>query len=274
MGYFGIMPPLQAFPLSIMEAEAALALDPDSSEALIARGMASMVYAWDWDRAREDLSRALELSPNYSQAHWAWSEYLAVADPPAALDSALSALSLDPLSLPIMNSVAFKYLTRGMYSEAIQMDEEMIAMDPDFIAAYWNLGIIHTLHDRFDIAIEKLAYAVDHSGGMPPTLAMLAYAYAKSGDETNALAILEDLKSLRENPQRGYAPPLLVAYIYEGLGRVEEALDWLDLAVEERDGWLIYLNSFPRFESLRDEPRFKDILSRLQLPAPQLLLME
>ena len=101
---------------------------------------------------------------------------------------------------------------------------------------------------------------------MPSTLAMLAYAYAKSGDETNALSILEELKNLRKSPGRGYAPPLLIAYIHEGLGRVDEALDWLELAMEERDGWLVYLNSFPRFESLRNEARFKDILSRLQLP--------
>ncbi len=252
--------------MSIIEAEAALALDHRSSEALISRGMASLVYAWDWDRARDDLSRALELSPNYAQAHWAWSEYLAVIDPSAALDSALKALSLDPLSLPIMNSVSFKFLTQGMYTEALQMDEKMISMDPDFIAAHWNQGIIHILHGRFEAAIDSLKFAVERSGRMPPALAALAYAYAKSGDEKPALAILDELKGLSDHPGRSYAPPLFIAYVYEGLGRVEDALDWLDKAVEERDGWLIYLNSYPRFESLRDEARFKDILQRLQLP--------
>jgi adenylate cyclase len=266
MGYFGVMPPREAFPMSVLEAEAALALDPDSPEALIARGMASLVFAWDWDRARDDISRALELSPNFSQAQWAWSEYLAVADPPVALDAALKALSLDPLSLPIMNSVAFKYLTRGMYAEAEKMAEKMIAMDPGFTAAYWNLGIIQMLRGRYEAAIDYLTQSVERSGHLPPSLAMLAYAYAKSGDERKALAILEELKSLREQPGPGYAPPLLIAYVYEGLGRVGDALDWLDKAVEERDGWLVYLNSFPRFESLRDEMRFKEILQHLQLP--------
>jgi len=135
MGYFGVMPPLRAYPLSIGEAEAALALDPGSTEALIARGMGRMLFEWDLDRARDDLSRALELSPNYSQAHWAWAEYLAVANPPAALASALEALALDPLSLPIMNSVAFKYFQQGRYTEALQMDDEIIALNPNFIAA-------------------------------------------------------------------------------------------------------------------------------------------
>jgi len=266
MGYFGIIPPRQAFPLSVSEADAALALDPDSSEALIARGMASLIYAWDWDHSRDDLARALELSPNYAQAHWAWAEYLAAVNPSAALDSALVALSLDPLSLPIMNSVAFKYLVLGRYSEAEQMDEEMLALDPGFIAAHWNLGVIQLLHGRFKIAIDRFTYAVEHSGRMPPTLAMLAYAYAKSGDEKSAMAILEELINLRENPDRGYAPAFLIAYIYAGLGRTGDALDWLEQAVEDRDGWLIYLNTYPRFDSLRGEPRFKDILQRLQLP--------
>ena len=266
MGYFGVMPPLRAYPLSIGEAEAALALDPGSTEALVARGMGRMLFEWDLDRARDDLSRALELSPNYSQAHWAWAEYLAVANPPAALASALEALALDPLSLPIMNSVAFKYFQQGRYTEALQMDDEMIALNPNFIAAYWNQGIIHTLHGRFEIAISKLGYAVEHSGRMPPTLAMLAYAYAKSGDEAHAVAILKELQNLNEQSPQGYAPPLLIAYVYEGLGQTDQALDWLEKAVEERDGWLINLNSFPRFESLRNEARFKDILHRLRLP--------
>jgi TolB-like protein/Tfp pilus assembly protein PilF len=266
MGFFGIMPPREAFPLSVIEAEAALALDHSSSEALISRGMASLVYAWDWDRARDDLSLALELSPNYAQAHWAWSEYLAVVDPPSALDAALKALSLDPLSLPIMNSVAFKYLMQGMYSKALQMDEKMVSMDPNFVAAYWNRGIIHILHGRFEEAIDSLEPAVELSGRMPPALAALAYAYAKSGDERPAVAILDELKGLAGHPGRGYAPPLFIAYVYEGLGRAEDALGWLDKAVEARDGWLIYLNSYPRFESLRGEARFEDILQRVQLP--------
>ena len=265
-GYFGIMPPREAFPLSIMEADAALALDPGSSEALVARGMAWLIYEWDWDRARDKLELALELSPNSSLAHWAYAEYLTVVDPSAALNSALHALSLDPLSFPIMNLVAFTYLGQGMFAEAIQMDEEILAMNPGFAAAHWNLGIIHMLHGRFEESIEELSQSVEYSGGMPPTLAMQAYAYAKLGDEANALAILAVLESRRDSPGHGYAPPVLIAYVYEGLGRTEDALEWLEKAITERDGWLVFLNSFPRFESLRDEPRFKDILRRLGLP--------
>lgn len=262
-GYFGIMPPREAFPLSIMEAETALALDPESSEALVARGMAWLVYEWDWDRARDNLLLALEFSPNSSLAHWAYAEYLAVTDPEAALNSALRALSLDPLSLPIMNLVAFSYVTLGMYQEAIQMDEEMLAMDPNFVAPHWNLGVIHLFHGRFEEAIEKFRQSVELSNGMSMTLALLAYTYAKSGDEVQALATLAQLEGIRES---GYAPPVLIAYVYEGLDKPEDALHWLEQAVTERDGWLVYINFFPRFESLRDEPRFKDILLRLGLP--------
>ena len=265
-GYFGIMPPREAFPLSIMEAEAALALDPQSSEALVARGMAWLIYEWDWDRARDDLTLALELSPNSSLAHWAYAEYLTVVGSSLALDSALHALSLDPLSLPIMNLVAFTYLSEGMFAEAIQLDQEMLAMDPGFAAAHWNLGIIHMLHGRFEEAIEELGLSVEYSSGMPPTLAIQAYAHAYSGDEVTALEILAELEARRESPDLGYVSPVLIACVYEGLGRTDEALNLLEQAVAERDGWLVFMNSFPRFESLRGEPRFENILRRVGLP--------
>ncbi|MFC1720344.1 FlgO family outer membrane protein [Pseudomonadota bacterium] len=265
-GYFGVMPPREAFPLSNMEAETALALDPESSEALVARGMYWLVYEWDWDRARDDLTLALELSPNSSLAHWAYTEYLTVMGSSQALDSALRALSLDPLSLPIMNLVAFTYVGQGLFAEAIQMDQEMLAMDPGFAAAHWNLGVIHMLNGRFEEAIEELGQSVQYSGGMASTLAIQAYAYAKSGDETAALAILAELEGRRASPNHGYVSPVLIACVYEGLGRTDKALNWLEQAITERDGWLVFVNSFPRFESLRGEPRFENILHQVGLP--------
>jgi tetratricopeptide (TPR) repeat protein len=265
-GYFGVMPPREAFPLSIKEAEIALDLDPRSSEALVARGMAGLIYQWDWERAHNDLKLALELSPNSSLAHWAYTEYLTVIDAPKAVDSALKALSLDPLSLPIMNLVAFAYLDRGMYTEATRMDEEMLVMNPGFPAAHWNLGIIHMLNGSFEDAIKDLKQSADNSGGIPATLAVLAHAYAKSGDEESAYGILSELEERRASPGRGYVSPVQIAFVYEGLGKTGEALDWLDRAYEERDGWLIFLNNFPRFESLRGEPRFRDLLDRMGLP--------
>lgn len=266
LGYFGLMPPREAFPLSLRQAELAIALDPQNSEAYIARGMASLFYEWDWERAHEDLSRALELSPSFSMSHWAFAEYLSVTEPSRALDSALQALSLDPLSLPLMNRVAFTYFTRGMYDEAIRMDEEMLALNPGFAPAHWNLGIVDMARGRYQPAIEALGRAVEYSGGMPSTLAALAYACARSGNEEQARAILAQLEQRRESPEHGYAPPLLIAYVYEGLGQTEATFSWLERAIEERDGWLTNLATFPPFESVRDDPRFKDILRRVGLP--------
>jgi len=265
-GYFGVMPPREAYPRSILEADIALTLDPESSEALVARGMACLVYEWDLDCARDKLRLAVELSPNFSMAHWAYTEYLMVVNPSAALDSALRALALDPLSLPIMNLVAFTYLDRQMFAEAIRMDEEMIAMDSTFAAAHWNLGIIHTLHERYEQAEAALAKAVEYSGGLPSSLAMQAYACARSGDDARALEILAELESRKDSAARGYVAPVLIAHVYEGLGNTEAAINWLEQAVIERDGWLVFLNAYPRFESLRGEPRFQDIIDRVGLP--------
>jgi hypothetical protein len=101
---------------------------------------------------------------------------------------------------------------------------------------------------------------------MPSTLAAQAHALARTGNEAEALAIVAELESRGKSPGRGYASPVLIAYAYEGLGKKEEVFNWLNRAVMERDGWLLSLNSFPRFESLRSEPAFKDILHRVGLP--------
>jgi hypothetical protein len=77
---------------------------------------------------------------------------------------------------------------------------------------------------------------------------------------------LEKLESLGSSSQRGYAPAFQIAFVHEGLGRTEEALTWLEQAFQDRDGWLIYVNTFPRFESLRGEARFQELLKRLNLP--------
>lgn len=266
MGYFGLMEAEEAYALSFREANNALALDSESSEALIARGMGWLTYKWDWDKAREDLNRALELSPNFSQAYWALSLYQGVVDPSTGLDTALKALSLDPLSLPIANAVAMRYLSLGKLEEAKETAGRMVELDPDFAPAHLVMGLLHVHDGRYDTAIEQLTQSVELSGGMPSTLAALAYAHAKSGNTSQALELLEQLQSLGGQPQRGHAPALLIANVYEGLGRTEDALDWLDRAFEQRDPWLISLNSFPRFESLREEERFQDLLRRLNLP--------
>jgi serine/threonine-protein kinase len=165
-----------------------------------------------------------------------------------------------------MNLVAFNYMQQGRFAEALQMDEEMLAMEPGFAPAYWNRGIIQMLHGQFDEAIVDLGKAVEFSGGIPSTLAVQAHAYARSGNEDEALAIVAELEALRGSTGRGYASSVLIAYVYEGLGRTADALAWLEQAVEERDGWLVYIDVFPRFESLRGEPRFQDVLRRVGLP--------
>jgi tetratricopeptide (TPR) repeat protein len=189
-----------------------------------------------------------------------------VVDPSAGLDTALEALSLDPLSLPITHAVAMRHFSLGNLEEAKKTADRMVELDPDFAPAHWVMGLVNMVDGRYDTAIEELTQSVELSGGIPSTLAALAYANAKSGNTSQALELLEQLKSLGGLPQRGPAPALQIAYVYEGLGRNEDALDWLDQAFEQRDPWLIHLNGFPRFESLREEERFNDLLRRLNLP--------
>jgi len=94
--------------------------------------------------------------------------------------------------------------------------------------------------------------------------ALLGHAYAAANRRSEAEAILRQLSAASK--QR-YVPSYPIAVIYAALGRKDEAFAWLERAYTEHDSWMIYLGLDPRFAGLRSDPRFTDLLRRLNLSA-------
>ena len=116
----------------------------------------------------------------------------------------------------------------------------------------------------YDKAIEQYKKAIPLSGNSPDEPATLAYAYAKSGQRTQALRTIEELVKRSE---RSYVPSTLIAATYAAVGDHQEASRWLHKAVQQRDGILIFLNVDPMFEDLRSDPRYRAIIQQVDLPA-------
>jgi hypothetical protein len=91
----------------------------------------------------------------------------------------------------------------------------------------------------------------------------LGHAYAVAGKTDEARGVLSELKALSRDR---YVLPFGIAVIYTGLGEKDEAIDWLEKAYEERNGWMVYLREEPRLEPLRSDPRFQDLLARMNFP--------
>jgi len=135
-------------------------------------------------------------------------------------------------------------------------------MDPSFGTAYFDLGRAYLGKSWYEEAIEAFQKAVKNSGDVPYFKGHLGHAYAIAGKRGEALKVLDELQELS---QRRYVPPLVRAFIYAGLGEKEHAFMWLENAHEERNGQLVFLKVEPKFDSLRADPRFVDLMRRVGL---------
>ena len=172
------------------------------------------------------------------------------------------AQELDPLSLIISSNLGTRLHDAGRYDEAIEQIRKVIEMDPNFAPAHMFFGITYVEKRLYRYAIAEFQKALDLSGRSPAMLGYLGHAYALSGNGNKAQQVLAELRDLAT---RRYVAPIETAGIYAGLGDKQRALEWLEKSLEDRSRVLIFLKVEDRFDSLRDDPRFANLLRRMGL---------
>ena len=256
--------PRESYPKAKAAALKALEIDESLAEAHATLGLVKQSYDMDWAGAERDFKRALELNPGYANTrHW-YAMYLAGV---GRLDEALTeikrAQELDPLSLIINANVGFILYHSRQYDHAIEQLRKTLAMDPNFAVAREYLGITYLQKSMYPEALKEAQTAVRLSEGAPGAMARLSRTYAAAGHTAEAQKILEDMK---QRSRRGYFPPVAVAMVYIGLGDKDRAFEWLQKAVEERSGGpLLRIKVDPLLDPLRSDPRFTDLLRRMNL---------
>ena len=226
-------------------------------------GAVRLFYDWDWAEAEKELKRAIMLDANNAGAHQLYGDLLEITERfDAAQAERKRSLELDPLS-PINNMVAGAtfYFAR-QDAEAITQLEKTINLEPRFVLAYLYLGQTFEKQKMYEQAIATFQKGMTQAERHPQLVAALGHAYARSGkpDEAN-----KALAELREMSKRRYVSPYQFAVIYGGLGDKEQTFAWLEKAFQDRSVFLIWLKVEPLFDSLRDDPRFQDLLRRIGL---------
>jgi DNA-binding winged helix-turn-helix (wHTH) protein/TolB-like protein/Tfp pilus assembly protein PilF len=259
---YGRLQPKEGFPKAKEAAAKALEIDESSAEAH--SSMAFIKFRWDWDRAEteREFQEAIKLKPAYAPAHQWYSSYLvAVERFDEAIAEAKRTEELEPLSFVASSHLGWIYYLSGKNDEAIEQCRKILELDPSSFPARRYLGLAYEAKGMYPEAISEFQTGVKLSGS-PLMLALLGHAYAVAGKKAEAQQVLNDLQQLQE--QR-YVSPYTVAAIYAWLGDQEQALKWLDRAVEERDIWLMNLKVDPVFAKLRSQRKFTDILARIRL---------
>ncbi len=263
---YGYLPLSEAIPKARPMVRRALELDENLTEAHVSLGHAAF-HEFDWRTAERELLRGIELNPSYSIARHYYANYLAaMCRLEEALAEAEEAKRLDPVSPAAHSNLASILWFAGLYERSIEQVHETLELNPGYSREYEDLGRCHEQMGALDRAIEAFEKAVSAEKHAFGALASLAYAYALAGREDEATKILRRL-------QRAAKTEFVSAYnfvlIYVGLGKKDEAFEWLDKAYDERSGALPFLSVNPRFNSLRRDPRFAKLLGCVGLPATE-----
>jgi serine/threonine protein kinase/Tfp pilus assembly protein PilF len=256
-------PASEALPKAEAYAKKAVELAPGLADAHATLG--NIYYGlWQWDRAERELKRAIELKPEYEKTYQYY--YLLLRDTGRAneaIKQIQTARDLAPVSLVINVSYSRSFLLIDDYEGCLTATKDLIGLYPQYSSNYVTLGYALLGQDKKDEAIAAIEKAVEleRTG---QTLSALGYASAISGRSSKAITLV---KELEQRYSRREALGREIAAVYAGLGNYEKSFSWLENDFQSRSTELSTISYLPPFNSMRETPRFQDLLRRMGLPA-------
>ena len=251
----------------------ALELDESLAEAHTSLAMIKLAYDWDWTGGESELKRAMELNPGYELAYRLYGEYLTMMGrDPEALPYFQEARRLDPVYERDYAAEGYSYFMAHKYDEAVAQYRQSLEIEPDPMTYF---GLVLALAEKGDYAVaisegEKATKLNDS----PLLLTSLASAYARAGRRTDSEHLLRQLEEMSKHQGPapawhvrpvGYICPYEVAGAYAQLGDKPQTFKWLGKARQSRS-CLYWLRQDPRFDSVRGDPRFQELLTSMKFP--------
>jgi len=261
LGLFGAYSPREIMPQAKAAAMKAIQLDGSLGEAYASLGQIKLIYDWDWSAAGADFKQAVSLKPTYPTAHQWHGEYLVSM---GLFDQGVVELKrardLDPLSLIINTNLGLNFYFARRYDLGIEQLNRALELEPNFFRAHLHLGMCYERKLMYREAIAELEKARSISENSW-TLAGLGHCHASFGARAEAERFLDELLELS---RRQFVSCATIAVVYAGFGdRLDQTMEWLEKAYEERSGLLIWLTVWPIFDQLRSDLRFVRLLRRI-----------
>jgi tetratricopeptide (TPR) repeat protein len=255
----------ESFSRAKVAANTAIKINETCGEAHSALGWIVLMYDWDWQKARLSLERAIDLNPpNLSYTYFAFAWYWVVAGRfDKAIDMMQTAVTIDPLSQVLNNQLAYMYRFSGQFERAVEQRKKTLELAPGFVIALADLAEDYLSMSMYPEAIASVEKAMTLAGRTPVLIVMLGRIYAVSGREDEAEILLQEL---HDKAKSEYVLPLFFAALYTDLGNTDEAFRWLEKVYQERHYGMFLLRVPSSWEPLRLDPRFDDLLERMNFP--------
>lgn len=256
--------PKEALPQAKAAATKALAIDDSLGEAHSALAHVIELHDWDWQGAEKEYRRSLELNPNDALARDWYGEYLqAMGRNEEGFAQVRQAMQLDPLNAHFAGDLGYHFYTARQYDEAIRALQKTLELEPNDAQAHLGLGWVYGEKKMYREAIAELEKVVGLWSKNEVPVASLGKVLADSGRKQEARKLLEELE---ERSKRRYISPYLIALVQIGLGERDQAIASLGQGYTDRDQWMMFLKADPRWDDLRSDLRFQDLIRRVGLP--------
>ena len=266
LGQLRWLSPQDAYPPAKQALRKGLELDEKNCKAHVQLAFLGWRYDWDWQAADKEFRRALELCPSSAMIHVQHAYYSARNGRQAeALAEIEEAREFDPLLSDVCRGKSLVSLQLRNYMDMIEAGRQCVASDANSWLAHYLLGVGYEGHGQPLEAIPEYQKAVELSEGNTDPIAALAHAYVTIGRRAEAKKILREWQ---RQSQTSYVSPYMIATVYASLAEKEKAFEYLEKAYQERSSDLPYfLKSDLRIDTLRSDPRFMDLLRRMNFPS-------
>jgi len=264
LALFVYLAPADALPEVSRAAAEALARDPQSGEACVARGLSRLLGDWNWTAAGDDFERAVALAPGAVEPHAYRALFLsAMGAHDAAVSEAQHAVALDPLGPGTRFVRALSLYKARRHDESVADLRAALELYPQFVVALPLLAANHALARRAADAVDAARGAL---AALPSDQQALAYAAAALGHAGHTAEAQAALDRLLDLERRQYVDPWAIAVACCGLGDPAEALVWLRRLRERRSPSAFCVKSEPMFEVLHSNPEYAALVDRLAFP--------
>jgi serine/threonine-protein kinase len=268
-----LLPARERYPKAKAAAQKALEIDGTLGEAHASLAAIKNWYDFDWPGAEIEFRRAIELSSNYPTAHHWYGEFLANL---GRFDESIAeyqrALDIDPLSLAISSDLGMVYYQARQYDRAVEHLKKVIEMDPNYVRSHFYLAYVYEEKGMFDEALTELEKANLLEGDSPSELAKgkaaIRNAFRLSGARGYWRMRLDIVKDEARRGKRLYfaGNSTNMAQLHARVGERDQAFEWFEKVYEDREPSLLWLKVAPDCDNLRSDPRFTDLLRRVNFP--------
>lgn len=261
LGIHCVDAPEDTFPKAVAAAREAARLDESLPEVTHLLAMAELCYSRMFESAEERFHAVLKVKPSLAFAHNGLGLLQAATGRAEEFVSSLQkAITFSPLSPPLHAFLCYSLCFARRFDDAITAGRKAVLSDPESCLAHVCLGNALVYQAQYTEALFHLDKALSLSHDSKTHVGFWAYGCALAGLRERAEHGLSQLMSL---PRHEYVPSYFIGLIHLGLGDRDSAIEWLDRACDERSHWVIFLNSDPTFDSLREHPRFPDLLGKV-----------